>query len=116
MRHHLSIKIWTALFLPFWMCSFLAAGDPDKHIRGVVRDAETSEPLTGATVAVKGTAVGAVTDVDGYYDIQGLRGERQALEFRFLSYRTVEIECETGDSITRLDISMESDDVRLSEV
>jgi outer membrane receptor protein involved in Fe transport len=116
MRHRISIKAGATLFFLFFMCSFLPADNPDKRIRGVVRDAETSEPLTGATVMVKGTAAGVVTDVDGYYDIQGLRGERQVLEFRFLSYRTVEIECETGDSITRLDISMESDDVRLSEV
>jgi outer membrane receptor protein involved in Fe transport len=81
-----------------------------------VRDAATSEPLIGATVTVKGSAIGAVTDVDGYYDIQGLSGEKQTLEFRYLSYRTVEIKCETTEPVTHVDVLMESDDVGLSEV
>ncbi|MDR1602046.1 MAG: TonB-dependent receptor [Tannerella sp.] len=100
----------------FFFCASLCANPPEKSIQGFVRDSVTSEPLIGATVMVRGTAVGAVTDVDGYYNIQGLSGEKQMLEFRFLSYRTVEVECKTAEAVTHLDVSMESDDISLSEV
>jgi len=36
-----------------------------KLIRGTVVDAKNSAPLPGLTVVVKGTTVGAVTDIDG---------------------------------------------------
>ncbi len=38
----------------------------------VVRDSETKEPLTGATVLVRGTATGSVTDVNGFTQIQNI--------------------------------------------
>lgn len=36
-------------------------------IKGIIVDKQTKEPLTGATVQVLGSTVGAVADLDGNY-------------------------------------------------
>lgn len=36
-------------------------------IQGILLDAETNEPLIGATVGIQGTTKGAITDIDGNY-------------------------------------------------
>ena len=38
-------------------------------ITGVVRDSDTNEPNSGASVWLKNSSVGAVTDIDGKYSI-----------------------------------------------
>jgi hypothetical protein len=38
-------------------------------ISGVVRDAQTNEPLIGANILVEGTTIGAATNIDGFYTI-----------------------------------------------
>jgi outer membrane receptor protein involved in Fe transport len=107
--------LWTLLLIlagsPVW-----ADTGPDREIRGFVRDSSTSEPLAGATVLIRGTANGTAADADGYYSLKGLSDGKYTLEFRFLSYRTVEMECSTEEEVTRLDVSMEADGIRLTEV
>jgi outer membrane receptor protein involved in Fe transport len=114
MKNRLTGKSLFLLLLFF--CVSLRANHLNKSIQGYVRDSETSEPVIGAAVLVKGTTVGTSTDIDGYYDIQGLSGGKYTLEFRFLSYKTVEIECETIDTITRLDVSLDNDDILIGEI
>ena len=45
-----------------------------KTITGVIVDARTHEPLIGATVMVKGTAVGTASDIDGNFSINVVPG------------------------------------------
>ncbi|REG90415.1 TonB-linked SusC/RagA family outer membrane protein [Algoriphagus antarcticus] len=55
----------------------------ESMIEGKVIDAN-NEPLPGATVLVKGTSRGTVTDIDGTYSIQASPGE--TLVFSFVGY------------------------------
>ena len=41
-------------------------------VKGRVLSAMDNEPLIGATVMVKGSANGAVTDIDGYYTLNNV--------------------------------------------
>jgi outer membrane receptor protein involved in Fe transport len=50
------------------MVSIVLAGTTGK-IAGRIMDKETGEPLIGVNVVVKGTSLGAATDIDGYYAI-----------------------------------------------
>ncbi|MDR2058089.1 MAG: carboxypeptidase-like regulatory domain-containing protein, partial [Dysgonamonadaceae bacterium] len=104
------------LFFFLFFSTSVCANQLNKGIQGYVRDSETSEPIIGATVQVKGTVAGTSTDIDGYYNLQGLSEGKYTLEFRFLSYKTLEIECETGDTVTRLDVSLDNDDILIGEV
>ena len=45
----------------------LAAYAQNVKVRGQLVDAETGEPLIGASVVVEGTTQGSVTDIDGYF-------------------------------------------------
>ena len=40
-----------------------------KHISGIVTDGQNGEPIVGASVYVKGTNNGTVTDVNGHYEL-----------------------------------------------
>ncbi|MEL6844808.1 MAG: carboxypeptidase-like regulatory domain-containing protein, partial [Bacteroidota bacterium] len=42
----------------------------EKIITGTITDAETGEPLPGASVRVKGTTVGGIADANGKFSIQ----------------------------------------------
>ncbi|MDR1680796.1 MAG: outer membrane beta-barrel protein [Prevotellaceae bacterium] len=96
--------------MPIW------ATNPGREIQGFVRDAETAEPLTGATIFVKGTTNGCVADADGHYAISGLPAGRHTLEYRLMAYKSVEIECEAQEPVTRMDVALENDHISLSEV
>ena len=56
--------------------------------KGTVVD-ETGEPLIGATIAVKGTTMGATTDLDGNFSVQAPIGA--TLIIRYIGYTTQEV-------------------------
>lgn len=63
--------------------------DQEQRITGVVKDAN-GEPMIGVTVMVKGTATGAITDIDGNYSVS-VSGSKSVLTFSFVGYTTKEV-------------------------
>jgi len=61
-----------------------------RTIKGTVTAADTKETLPGATILVKGTTVGAVSDLDGKYSIKTSEAS-PVLVFSFIGYATQEI-------------------------
>ena len=61
-----------------------------KKITGTVTD-EKGEPIPGATVIVKGTTIGMVTDLDGKYTLS-IPDDAKTLTFSFVGMRTQDIE------------------------
>ena len=59
-------------------------------ITGVVRDSDTNEPIIGASVWLKNSSVGAVTDIDGKYSIT-IEGVGGVLEFSYIGMKKQEI-------------------------
>lgn len=57
-----------SLMLAIMLHAGAIAGTTGK-ITGAVRDAQTKEPIIGASVVVEGTRLGAATNVDGYFVI-----------------------------------------------
>ena len=78
-------------------------------ITGTVTDHEG--PVIGATVRVKGSATGAVTDIDGNYTIDAPRGA--TLEFSYVGYLTKEVKV---GAQPRIDVLLSQDAEQLSEV
>ena len=60
-----------------------------KTINGKVVD-PNGEPIIGASVLVKGTANGVITDLDGNYSLADVPGNAM-LAFSYIGYQTVEI-------------------------
>ena len=56
------------------------------EVQGTVTDAATGEEIIGATVKVKGTASGSITDFNGHYQISVKPGS--TLEVTYVGYKT----------------------------
>ena len=59
-------------------------------LEGRVTDARTGEPLTGATVALKDTQLGAFADADGFYSIQRIPPGNYTVLVTFVGYEPQE--------------------------
>lgn len=80
-------------------------------VKGVVRD-ETSSPLPGVNVVVKGSSVGTITDGDGRYTVNVPDGNA-VLVFTFIGYADQEV---SVSGKTDLDVAMTADITSLDEV
>ncbi|WP_198405643.1 SusC/RagA family TonB-linked outer membrane protein [Chitinophaga caeni] len=80
-------------------------------VSGKVTD-ESGVALPGVTVAVKGTAKGTVTDIEGNYKIS-VPGATSILVFRFVGYETKEV---TVGTQTKHDVVLSGDSKGLDEV
>ncbi len=83
-----------------------------REVTGTVTDAATDEPLIGATVVVKGTNTGTVTDLDGNYSIT-VPDASAVLQYSYVSYETREIE--VGDQ-TEIDVQLIESATELEDV
>jgi TonB-dependent starch-binding outer membrane protein SusC len=81
-------------------------------VSGKVLDATTKEPLTGATVSVKGTSKGTSVDASGKYSI-AVSSETAVLEFRFIGYATKAI---TVGKQTEIDAALAMNSSDLEQV
>lgn len=75
---------------------------------GIVKD-ENGEPLIGVSVQVKGTVIGAITDINGNFSVKVNSGQK--LIFSYVGYKRVELKAAVG-----MNILMESDSEQLNEV
>jgi len=69
-------KSLTKLMLSaFLVLGLVVTGFAQKTVTGTVMDGELNEALIGATVQVKGTTIGTVTDFNGVYTIKANEGD-----------------------------------------
>lgn len=80
-------------------------------VKGVVLDAKTQEPIIGASVVIKGTTTGGLTNVDGEFTINAAKGD--ILEVHYLGYQTKTI---TVSNLKTYVIEMSEDAQILGEV
>jgi TonB-linked SusC/RagA family outer membrane protein len=81
-------------------------------VTGKVTSAEDGEPIIGASVFVKGTSVGTITDVDGKFSLDAPVNAKM-LVISYIGYTTQEVVVENQ---TTLDIILKEDTQRLEEV
>ena len=81
-----------------------------KEISGTVTDTD-GNPVPGATVAVKGTSQGTITDSNGKYSISVEEGA--TLVFSFVGMKTQEV---AVGSSTVVDVTLENADVAIDDV
>ena len=90
----------------------------DVDLKGRVKDRQSNEPLIGATVQVIGSNVAAVTDIDGNFQLSGLKDGIYDIEIKYIGYKTavkrqVKIE---DNKATTLDFEMEIDNRQLAGI
>ena len=71
---------------------------PERNVSGKVRDGETGQPIPGASVAIKGTTRGVVTDAEGSFKI-AIPDAGAVLIFSFVGFVTQEVEIKSQSSL-----------------
>ncbi len=71
-----------------------------KTITGTITD-ESGEPLIGATVQVKGTSIGTVTDLDGKYGLN-VPASARTLVISFIGYGSQEVTIGEGNEVNAI--------------
>lgn len=102
-----------SLFLSLLVfCGILSLHAQTVQITGTVTSAEDGEPIPGASVVVRGTVIGTVTDYDGKYSIS-VPADANILVFSFVGMRSQDIAIQGR---TVINVVMELDVVGLEEV
>ena len=81
-----------------------------KTIKGTVVDV-TGEPLIGVNVAVKGTTIGIITDIDGNYTLEV--PSKSTIVFSYIGYQAQEVP--VGNQST-INVTLKEDAQKLEEV
>lgn len=97
----------TALFSLVTMSGYAQS----KTVTGKIIDS-TGEPVIGASVLVKGTTNGVISDIDGNFSIQGVANDA-ILQISFVGYKAQDIPV-AGK--TRIDVTLVEDTEMLDEV
>lgn len=80
-------------FLPLMIAVVpqLALGQSAGTIQGKVTDAATGDALPGATVYLRGTSLGASTDLDGNFSVSGIPHGSYTVRVSYVGYRTLNV-------------------------
>ena len=81
-----------------------------KKITGKVVDSQ-GEPIIGASVAVKGTGTGSVTNIDGKFTVEAAVGS--TLEISFIGYKTATVKVTSANTYQ---VELKDDSQALDEV
>lgn len=102
----------SVFFMQVMLVSLMANGTPiDKTISGVVFG--DGEPLIGATIAIKGTAKGTITDIDGKFELSGIPEDAEMLVISYTGYAPIEMEI---GSKTFFEVTLDASNIVLDEV
>ena len=101
------------LMMIFWLLAMATV--QAAALRGIVTDKITQEPLIGATVQISGTTTGAITDIDGNFELAGLRNGSYKLIVSYISYRTKTLEV-TVNGMSEIKVQLDPDNQQLEEV
>lgn len=110
MKKHLFFPLLTVIML-------LVSGNvlAQINVRGQIVDAETMEPLIGATVQEVGVTAGTVTDIDGNFILKV--GKANAVQLKYIGYDDVTVKISSkGNNVNLGQIMMKSNTVALKDV
>lgn len=83
-----------------------------RTVTGTITDAVDGTPIVGATITLKGTTTGGISDLDGNYSIQ-IRNSKDVLIVSYIGYKKREVPIE---DLAVLNIKLSSDNELLDEV
>ena len=95
-------------------CLFVGIGlvtAQTQKITGVVISEEDGQPVVGASVLVKGTTLGTITDVDGNFNLSNVPSSAKTLQISYIGMQTQEVAIKP-----KLKIVLKSDTEVLDEV
>lgn len=102
------------LLLAKLLVCFTFFAEAQNTISGYVKDASNGETLIGATVLIKGSSQGVITNVYGFYSIT-LPADNYEVEYRYIGYQSLVQQVDLSES-RRIDVELLSDSQQLEEV
>lgn len=84
------------------------------NIRGTVKDGDLATPLPGVNIAIKGTALGTISDGDGRFEIKLKPSFPLTVSFSFIGFKTEEITLTSADEA--IDIALQPTSLLTEEV
>ncbi|WP_103665538.1 SusC/RagA family TonB-linked outer membrane protein [Gracilimonas amylolytica] len=103
------------LFTVFALLLSASAYAQSGTLTGQITDAETGEPLIGATVYIESINRGTQSDVDGNYTITGVDAGTYTVSYRYVGYVTVNEVVEIGSGTVTRNVELSVDVVGLDE-
>ena len=108
--------ILSALLILFTV-GIIFAGTTGK-IAGKIVDKSTGEPLVGVNVVVKGTSLGAITDIEGFYSILLVPPGTQTVVASMVGHSTVivnEVRVRI-DETSPIDIKLAEEEIKMADI
>ena len=86
----------------FMTCLFAMIGlaTAQTRVQGVVLSQEDNEPIVGASILVKGTTIGTVTDMDGRFTLTGIPSSARTLVISYVGMKTQEVAIRSNVRVT----------------
>ena len=106
------MKFKIILLISLFTMSFYGFSQEEITVKGVVTEQNTGVPAIGATVLVKGTTTGTVTNIDGEYTLNNVPSNA-ILEFSYIGMTSVE---ENVNGRTTINVVLTEDIQLIDEV
>lgn len=106
------MKFKIILMITLFTMSFYGYSQQEIEVKGVVTEEQTGNPAIGATVLVKGTSSGTVTNIDGEYTLSNV-APNATLEFSYIGMETIEVNV---NGRTTINLTLSEDVQALDEV
>lgn len=103
-------RIFFSLFSLILSISMLMA--QSSTVTGIVKSIEDGEPIIGASILVKGTSVGTITNMEGKFAISQVSAKSKVLVVSYVGMKTMEVSIKPGEML----IEMKPDAQALDEV
>lgn len=108
-------RVRNIFFLLIWISLTGQAQNCELMVSGVIVEHDTGESIAFASVGLKGTEKGTVSDVNGIFSIERLCGDEHVLEVSCVGYATSEVPFDAvkGDYLV---VRLQKSDTRLEDV
>ena len=103
MKRIFILSLFTVLLSILSLQAQVESKGATRPIKGVVIDKMTDEPIIGASIAVKGTATGTITDFDGQFTIEAATG--QYLQISYIGYESYEQRVAANNDMYRITLA-----------
>lgn len=84
-------------------------------ISGKIIEKSSGEPLIGASIQIMGTAIGAITDIDGNFRLECAEGKHD-FEIRYIGYEPVIIKSLEVNGEIELNFEMKESEINLGDI
>jgi len=96
----------TRYLFTLFLISLTTAVMGQSIVKGRVKDEKTGQPIQGVHVFINGTQLGALTDVNGFYKIDGINLTEFRLIFSFVGYGSKAYDVEKSKGLITIDATL----------